>query len=224
MIIKPSDIVIRNLLDMIVSGTVKPGDKIPSTERIAKNTGTSVISAREAIQNLATIGIVEIQHGRGIFISNGGPVIKELLEARKVIESYNASMAAQHITDVRLKELEALLNLMDEDFKRMDIESYSRRDYEFHILIGKASENRILLKTLENIRGLVNYQLLAINKVPGNMEKSSALHWELFRAIANKNSKHASSIMDQHIDHAINAWKTYNELQKKGGISHASAY
>jgi GntR family transcriptional repressor for pyruvate dehydrogenase complex len=211
MIITTPSLVVKKLLDLIVKGTVKPGDKLPSTDRIARETGTSIISAREAIKNLATIGVIEIRHGRGIFILNGRPVIEELLEARKVIECYNAMMAAQHADPQMLKDLEKLLVTMDEDIRRGDAESYSGKDYNFHLSLGMGSGNRILLKTLENIRSLLQYLLLAINRVPGNLEKSSLLHWGLFTAISNKDSGSASSIMAQHIDDATTAWKKYNE-------------
>ena len=68
---KSSDVIIKVLLDLIMKGEIRPGDKVPSAENLAKNTGTSVISAREAVQNLAGIGLVEIMHGRGIFLTEG---------------------------------------------------------------------------------------------------------------------------------------------------------
>lgn len=212
MINKTPGLVVKNLLDLIIKRAVKPGDKLPSTAALAKTTGTSIISAREAIKNLAAIGVVEIRHGRGIFISDGGPVIEELLEARKVIESHNAMMAARYINDSLLNDLKNLLTMMDEDLRNKDSEAYSERDYEFHMLIGKASGNRILLKALENIRNLLHYQLIAINKVSGNMEKSVALHWELYHAITDKDPERANLIMARHIEDATAAWKKYNEL------------
>ncbi|MCX6262640.1 MAG: FCD domain-containing protein [Bacteroidia bacterium] len=226
MIIKTSDMVIKYILDLITKGDIKPNDKLPSAEALAKLTGTSIISAREAVQNLATIGLLNINHGRGIFMTGGGEVIEKLLEARKAIESYNASMAAQHISGSQLEDIKKLLTLMDEDVKRGDVESFGERDFEFHILIGKASENIILLRTLENIKGLLRYQVLSINKVPGNMEKASDHHWKLFRAISKKDSDSANLIMIKHIDTAIAAWKKYNEMihGKKEGSQDVSTH
>ena len=94
-IVRSSDVVIKNLLDLIMKGEIGPGDKLPSIEHLAKQMGTSIISAREAVQNLASIGLIEISHGRGTFMTEGAPVMEELFEARKVVESYSAMAACQ---------------------------------------------------------------------------------------------------------------------------------
>jgi GntR family transcriptional repressor for pyruvate dehydrogenase complex len=57
---RSSDVVIKFLLDLIMKSEVKLGDKLPSIENLAKQIGTSVISAREAVQNLSAVGLVEI--------------------------------------------------------------------------------------------------------------------------------------------------------------------
>jgi GntR family transcriptional repressor for pyruvate dehydrogenase complex len=110
--------VIKFLLDLIVKGEAKPDDELPPTENRAKKIGTSVISARETIQNLSAVGLVEISHGRGIFITEGAPIIEELLEGGKIIESHNAMMAAQNIDPSGLKDSEDLLAGMDKDIER----------------------------------------------------------------------------------------------------------
>jgi len=165
-ITKSSDLVIRNLLDLAVKGRIRPGDKLPSTRSLAKQMGVSIVSAREAVQSLATIGLLEISHGRGIFLTEGAPVIEELLEARKVIESYNAMMAARNDDDSALALMKDLLEEMNKNIESGDIDAYSEADYEFHLLIGKAACNRILFKTLENVKDLLRYQQSVINRAP----------------------------------------------------------
>ncbi len=207
MMLRASDIVIKNLLDAIVKGDLRPGDKLPSTENLARQIGTSVLSAREALQSLANIGILEISHGRGIFLTEGAPVIEELLEARKVLESYNAMMAAQTIRPEQLQEIEALLKEMDLSVRAGDIEAFSEKDFEFHYAIGKASGNRILFKTLMNIRNLLHYQLFTVNRLPNIIERSCAHHWEIFDAIQKKDPESARARMWQHITETIDSWK-----------------
>ena len=60
--------------------------------------------------------------------------------------------------------MERLLEEMNEAIKDGEIERYSELDYEFHLAIGKAAGNRILFKTLENIKGLLRYQQFTINR------------------------------------------------------------
>ncbi len=207
--IRSSDAVIKFLLDLIMKGEVKPGDKLPSTENLAKKIGTSVISAREAVQNLSAVGLVEISHGRGIFMTEGAPVIEELLEARKIIESRNAMMAAQYIDADGLKKIEDLLAEMDKDIERGDIDSFSEMDYEFHLSIGKAAGNRILLKVLENIKDLLRYQQSRINSLPNIIRSSSLRHREILGAIQKGDPDLAAQVMTKHITEVIEAWKKH---------------
>ncbi len=204
---KACDIVIKHLLEEIVRGKIAPGDKLQSADSMAKFCGTSVLSAREAMQSLANIGIIEIIHGRGVFLTNGAPVIEELLEARRVLESHNAMMAAQNINGEELQALETLLHGMDENLKAGDTESFSEKDIEFHYSIGKAAGNRILFKTLINIRTLLYYQLFTINRLPNIIERSMQCHWEIFKAIRHRDPETARSRMWNHITETIESWK-----------------
>jgi GntR family transcriptional repressor for pyruvate dehydrogenase complex len=204
---KSSDAVIKVLLDLIMKGEIKPGDKLPSAENLAKNTGTSVITAREAVQNLAAIGLVEIMHGRGIFLTEGAPVIEELLEARKVIESSTVVMATRNLDAAGLDAIERLLDRMEASLAAGNTELFSELDYEFHFFLAKASGNRILLKTLENIKELLRYQQATINRLPYIVHTSALRHREIFTALKSGNAELAGSIMDSHISEVIDAWK-----------------
>ncbi len=204
---KSSDAVIKVLLDLIMKGEIKPGDKLPSAENIAKSTGTSVITAREAVQNLAAIGLVEIMHGRGIFLTEGAPVIDELLEARKVIESSTVVMATRNLDSAGLDAIARLLDRMEASLAAGNTELFSELDYEFHFFLAKASGNRILLKTLENIKELLRYQQSTINRLPYIVHTSALRHREIFTALKNGNAELAGSIMDSHISEVIDAWK-----------------
>ena len=206
-ILKSRDLVIKNLLGQIMKGSIQPGDKLPATEHLAKEMGTSILSAREAIQSLAAIGLVEISHGRGIFLTQGAPVIEELFEARKVIESYNASMAAKNTNPAVLKTIENLLDRMDREMERGDFESFSESDYEFHHALGQAAGNRILFKTLENIKDLLRYQQSVINQLPHIIQRSAVHHREIFKAIKQGDAEKAGAIMTGHIVDVIDSWK-----------------
>ncbi len=207
MMMKACDIVIKHLLEEIARGKIEPGDKLQSADAMAKLCGTSVLSAREAMQSLANIGIVEIIHGRGVFLTNGAPVIEELLEARRVLESHNAMMAAQNIRAEELQTLETLIRGMEEDLKAGDTESFSEKDFDFHYSIGKAAGNRILFKTLNNIRNLLYYQLFTINRLPNIIERSMRCHREIFEAIRQRDPETARSRMWNHITETIESWK-----------------
>jgi GntR family transcriptional regulator, transcriptional repressor for pyruvate dehydrogenase complex len=204
---KTGDFIIKNLIDALVKEELGPGDKLPSMENLAKMSETSILSVREAVQNLATLGILEISHGRGVFVTDGAPVIEELLDARRTLESYFAMMAAQHCNAEMLQDLELLLQDMDRSLSENDIATYSEKDFDFHYSIAKAARNRILFKTLSNIRNLLQYQLYTVNRIPTIMERSTLRHREIFKAIQKKDQEQARALMWQHITEIIETWK-----------------
>jgi len=207
MMMKAGDIIIKNLIDAIVKEELGPRDKLPSLENLAKKSGTSVLSAREAVQSLSNLGILEICHGRGVFVTDGAPIIEELLDARRTLESYFAMTAAQNRSSEMLLELESLLRDMDKSLTAGDIEAYSEKDIELHYAIAKAARNRILFKTLSNIRNLLQYQLFIVNRVPHIIEKSTIRHWEVFKAIQKKEPERARTWMWQHLTETMETWK-----------------
>ena len=213
--IKRSEIITKNLLNSIARGTIKPGDKLPPIENLAKTFGTSVISVREALQALDIIGLAEIHQGKGVFITEGGSIILELLEARKIFEVHNSMMAAQNISDLELENIKDILEMMNEDLENGDADSFSERDYKFHLLIAKASRNRILFKVLENIRSLLQYQQLTINRCPGILVNSNYRHRDIFNAIKKGDSDLSGDIMAQHINDIIDSWKYVAKINDK---------
>lgn len=206
---KSSNVVTQFILDSIMKGEVPSGGKIPSTENLAKINHTSIISAREAVQNLASIGILEINHGRGIFLTNGQPIIEDLLVARMIIESKVVEMATAKLGPADIKEVENLIQSMENSVNNNDVESFTDYDYEFHILISKFAGNRILSKTLENIKDLLHYQQSVINRFnPSIIQKSLGRHREIFGAMKLGKSDKASSIMVKHIREVLDSWKS----------------
>lgn len=205
--IKSSDLVANKIFDLIFTGKIESGDKLPSADNIAKENGVSIISVREALQNLQTIGLIRILHGKGIFATEGGPIIEEVLEARKILECQNVMSAAKEITDSELKQLEYFMKEMGECIPKGDWRSYSEYDHDFHLLIARIAGNRILFKVYENIKVLLFYQQSAVNEYPGNMEVSSKQHKKIFRALKNRDPGTARVRMAQHLDEALKVWK-----------------
>ncbi len=204
---KTGNVVAERLLDMIFRQKTEAGSKLPSAETIAKVTGVSIISAREAIKNLESIGLVEIKHGKGIFVTSGGPIVDEILEARKVMECQNAEMAASKVQDTQIEVLRSLLNAMDDEVASNNDRSFIALDHEFHLIIAQAAGNRFLYKGFCNAKSLLLYQQSQINKYPGNLEVAARQHKQIVEAIAQKSPTGARLAMSVHLDEAMRIWK-----------------
>jgi GntR family transcriptional repressor for pyruvate dehydrogenase complex len=158
-------------------------------------------------------------------MTEGAPVIEELLEARKIIESHNAMMAAENIDPEGLKDIEDLLTEMDKDIERGDIDSFSEVDYQFHLSIGRAAGNRILLKALENIKDLLRYQQSTINNLLDIIRSSSVRHREILDALRTGDPNLAAQVMTKHITEVIESWKKHvSPIQEKTGKNRSGIY
>lgn len=54
-----------SIINMIKNGELKPGEKIESVEKLAKNFGVGRSAIREALNGLRTMGLVEMRQGKG---------------------------------------------------------------------------------------------------------------------------------------------------------------
>src|SRR5207344_1201563 len=99
-----------------------PGTKVPSERELTKELGVGRSTVREALNGLAMLGVVEIRHGQGVFVT-GEPapvnepsaitaalergVTHEFIEARLIVEVEVARLAARRRTDEDLARLSA---------------------------------------------------------------------------------------------------------------------
>jgi GntR family transcriptional regulator, transcriptional repressor for pyruvate dehydrogenase complex len=204
---KSGDLVTQHILDLMFRGTVKPGDKLPSAESISKQIGVSIISAREALKNLEAIGLVTIEHGKGIHVTEGGPILEEMLQARKMLECHNVEMAAVQIDEDGLRKLMDMARDMEKAAASGNTKLFSEIDHDFHMTIAKISGNRFLFKVFENTKNILFYQQTMVNKYPGNPEVSITQHRNILNSLAKKDGAAARKFMAQHLDEALRVLK-----------------
>ena len=69
---KPVDKIINQIRTLIISGELKPGDKLPPERRLAEKFGVSRGPVREAIQKLEFYGILKTQPQSGTLVAGIG--------------------------------------------------------------------------------------------------------------------------------------------------------
>src|SRR6187397_3035048 len=152
--------VVTRLRDMIHSGELSPGDRLPPERDLAKMLGVSRPTLRAGIRSLAAVGILVSRQGAGTFVAEAdesptldssplrmlsalhGFTSDEMFEARLALEMSIASLAAERATSEQM-------TLMAEEVAGMyasldDPEQYLVHDMRFHQIIAAASGNRIL--------------------------------------------------------------------------------
>ncbi|MCF8144504.1 MAG: GntR family transcriptional regulator [Deltaproteobacteria bacterium] len=165
---KVSDNIIAQIRDAILSGRIKPGDRLASEKELIDQFGVSKATMREALRVLEVIGLLEIRKG----ISGGAFVaevdmrttlhaivnflhfqtvsVKEITMLRYLIEPSVAQVAAAKRTD---KDIEKLEQVIGEGITPGDNEV--SKEISFHRYLARMTENTILTLTIDMIDNLL---------------------------------------------------------------------
>jgi DNA-binding FadR family transcriptional regulator len=153
----------------ILSGKLAPGDQLPSERSISDSMDVSRSVVREAINRLASLGLVRSLHGSGTRVEapSGRPItqgyqrllrqgeveLHQLAQVRLPLETTIAGLAARHRTPEQLGRLEATQEVLSQG--RAGLEAHVRADLEFHALLAEASANPLFGMVLAPIQELL---------------------------------------------------------------------
>jgi GntR family transcriptional regulator, transcriptional repressor for pyruvate dehydrogenase complex len=151
------EIVVEQILKKLQNGEITTGARLPSQRALAQSFGVGRSSMREALNALAVMGYLDVQHGRGTFISQKLPdttpsisklqaalkagSLLDVLELRETLECKAAELAAERSEGQHLRRLEQALRDMEES--REDYRRFLQSDVEFHITLAEATTNQI---------------------------------------------------------------------------------
>lgn len=207
---------IEQIKKMILDGTLKKGDKLPTERDLAEQLQVSRASVREALRALDIIGLIESRQGAGNYIKenfenslfepmsmmfmleNGTHL--EILEFRKMLESEAVALAAKRITD---EDINILKELLYELKACNDEKKSSILDKKFHFTIAKASKNLLIINILEVTSQLLDEfikdsreKILAFDD---NRAKLNEQHEMLYNAMKNRDVESSRKAMIEHL-------------------------
>jgi len=102
-----------------------------------------------------------------------------------------------------LSEMKEIYKKMERALSEKDINKYNELDIQFHLLLAKASENRVLFEMLSTLQDMLREQLKRDVKVPDSLERSIKRHKLMIEAIENKEKELAKQLMTLHINDSI---------------------
>jgi GntR family transcriptional regulator, transcriptional repressor for pyruvate dehydrogenase complex len=211
--------VVEHVRSLIAKGEVKPGDRLPPERDLARQLKISRSSLRAGIGFLSAMGVLKSRHGAGTFVSSGPPALDssslsvlgalhgflpwQMFEARIVLESSVAALAAERATDEHIAELAEEVAEMYAALA--DPHEYLIHDVRFHRTIARAAGNPILAALMETITAnLYEYRSKTVVKAQ-DLKESAEMHREIYRAIRSHNPVHARLTMEQHLNLARTA-------------------
>jgi GntR family transcriptional regulator, transcriptional repressor for pyruvate dehydrogenase complex len=228
-------VVIERLSEAILDGRLKPGDPLPSEGQIAAACGISKQIAREAIRDLAAMGVIQIQQGKvarvrsldaeplGRFfrfaVRANKEGLAEAVEMRRLLEPPIARLAAMRQTAEGTARLEAILKRMETALQ--DIPAWIEADLDFHETIADMSGNRLLRLQMRGLRPIfadVMQMFNARRKRPrADWQETLQRHAKVVAAIGSGDGDAAFRAMEYHFEAAHDAIGEIFPLQGTDG-------
>ncbi|MEV6843525.1 FadR/GntR family transcriptional regulator [Actinoplanes sp. NPDC051411] len=162
-----ADEAINKIKEMIVSGALRPGDRLPKEADLAERLGLSRNSLREAVKALSMIRVLDVRQGDGTYVTSLEPhllldllgfvvdfhtddAVMHFLEVRRLLEPAATALAAQRMSAGDVEKLQAVLDELDAD---PSIEALVANDLEFHRRIAAGAANPVLSSLLDGLSG-----------------------------------------------------------------------
>lgn len=210
----------------ILEGVLRPGDRLPSEERLAEMFGVSRPTVRLALQELTSAGTVVVQRGRrgGYRVSqfsldtltNVGlePVAQSLavdmvgpsdfLEVRRAFELFTAETAARRRSAdqlAQLTEIEARVRLMiDQSLEGCPTAPFEL-DIEFHRALAEATNNPLLVQLEGVLITHVHQTFGSGSTVPADRALGGVT--EVIDAVRRRDAVAARSTMEHHLTYSV---------------------
>lgn len=204
----------RQIRGTIQSGNYRRGDRLPPIVEMARRFEVGQPSIREALKKLEAMGVVQIRHGAGVFVTRSeevlvlaspdysGTVSKKLLldliQARIPIESQSVADCVRNATPEHVKELRRIL--ADAGQHLADAERLNAVNMAFHGKIAEASGNSVTAQLLAVLHDLFTAEQRLILDIFGSREADHAGHLEILDAIERRDEELAVERMRAHLE------------------------
>lgn len=213
-----SEQIIDQIYSLILSGNLKPGDKMPSERELSDKFEVSRNSIREAIRILEILGFLVSKRGDGTYIAEmsedifGGYISKhniniedvnayEAIEARLIIEPKVVGLAAKR----RNRQQLAILKKLVENIEGDKQEEEDNAKLHFHRMLAQATQNSVLEATMNF---LISYAKEAAKKshkiddyyYPNRKKIKTEEHSKIVEAIEKKDVDEAEKLMYKHLN------------------------
>ncbi len=162
-----TDEAIDKIKEMIVSGALQPGDRLPKEDEPAARLGLSRSSLREAVRGLQLVRILDVRQGDGTYVTSLDPKllldavsfvidfhrddsVLHFLEVRRLLEPAATAIVARDASSERVDKLGAILESVTAS---APVEVFNDNDLAFHREIVSCCGNPVLASLLESLSG-----------------------------------------------------------------------
>ena len=224
---RATDVIENRISTMILKGTIKPGEKLPTEKELSEQFDVSIVTIREALRGIEVAGLIEKKRGKG-----GGIYVREinvdslkvalhnflrrvefsahhLAQVRLTIEPTIIKLATSQITVGEIATLEKNLIYCETKLKTtrapVPLKEYyaiGEKSIEFHKLISQATHNPVFVLTIDYLMDFIMY--FRKNFFMPDIEHFNRVvneHRSIFTALKEGKAEKAKTIMRSHLSY-----------------------
>lgn len=200
--------VVESIIQLLISGQMKPGDKLPTEMELMEILNVSRPVLREALSSLASLGVITRKTREGTFFNNkisshpfsimlslAHDNLQAMVEARMALELGLITIAAEKISDEDLKRLKQTIEFIENNKDQ----NYGEADIEFHRIIALSANNQI-------VEGMVDSLIVTLVKIDSEIkvrepERTIEHHMAIYKALEKRDPFEAFHQMYLHLDY-----------------------
>lgn len=219
------DTLVNTLTERIHSGAYEPGSKLPSERNLQEEFKVGRLTLREALNRLNAMGIIETAHGKGTFVLghlqsrtlknvliphfalNDSKRLKEFVDARAMVESEIAGLAALQRSEEDLRRLEMILNQEIDATTSPEVVAYM--DLQFHQEVALIIDNHFLILMHEALTSHIRIFLNAFVKNKKHPSEVLNAHRPILEAIRRGNPDDARNLVRLHISYSMRDYEDF---------------
>jgi GntR family transcriptional repressor for pyruvate dehydrogenase complex len=210
--------IVDQIRDAVLSGSLKPGDALPTEGELAGQLGVSRAALREALRVLELSGVVVIRKGNkgGTFVQNvpsnkklfdyfsnhlmlGNFDLEQLTDMRYWIESTIIDILSKKVTKKVLDDLRQSAERAEDLYHRGCQAEKLYENFNFHMIMARATGNRIVVDMLSAICDLISYLMVKMKPSDRMAEKAFEAHREVVDLLEAGEWKKAKTLNGAHI-------------------------
>jgi len=225
---RTSDEIASRLRELIVSGELKPGDKLPPERELASRFGVGRNGLREALRSLEMIGLLELRLGKsgGAFITGGRPdlvsgqmtdllrmgnvSLPSVIEARIWIGEIVVRIACARHTEDDVAALEDNVRTVERLFAEGQLVEKTQKNIEFHLLLARATKNATMVIVMQSLTTMAAHFAKIIGPDPASVTVRSRRSF--MKAFVARDEERAVTEMTASL---LRLQSVYTKLAKK---------
>jgi GntR family transcriptional repressor for pyruvate dehydrogenase complex len=228
-----TELVVERIKELLARGELRAGSRLPPERELAGMLSISRPSLRTALKALSVMGIIRAKPGAGTYIAESLPEIfnepmhfmtlihnisdEELFEARRIIESGLAGLAAERATEDDLSVLSREIEGMHERLD--DPEGFLKHDVAFHQTIAQAADNTVMTGVMETIAQLLYHIRRQSIADADDLDEALRWHERIYAAIRSRDAAQARETISAHLRAAEAGWAKQKKLRDSARVT-----